>query len=147
MGASNMNEYEERGGCKPSIEAVTSRQRPLQGQSPFVLNAFVDYDNSDSGTFVRLMFNTFGRRIYAVGAQGLPDMYEESVPGLDLAFSQRIFAIKNGRYGSLGRELRFELGANNLLNPKIRRTQGEVRANTYEARKGISASMGLSWSY
>lgn len=143
----NPEDYVEREDCKPAIDAVTSRERPLQGQSPFVVNAFIDYDNQDSGTFVRLMFNTYGRRIFAVSTQGLPDIYEEAVPGLDLVFSQRLLAVRQDMDGDLHRELRLSAGASNLINPWIRRTQGGERVPTYEVRKGVTFSMGLSWSY
>ena len=139
-------EYVERADCKPAIDAVTSRQRPLQGQSPYVLNVFADYDNRDSGTFVRLLFNTFGRRIFAVSTQGLPDIYEEPVPTIDAVFSQRLFGVRKSRDSDLRNELRFNLGVTNLLNTEVRRTQGRDQDVTYSVRKGVSFSTGLSWS-
>jgi outer membrane receptor protein involved in Fe transport len=142
----NPEDYVEREGCKPALEAVTSRERALQGQSPYVLNAFVDYDNQDTGTFVRVIFNTFGRRIYAVSTQGLPDIYEESRPGLDVVFSQRLFAIKRNRDGDLRHELRLDAGATNLINPPLLYTQGEGRLPTHYARQGANFSLGLSWA-
>jgi hypothetical protein len=140
------DDYVERPGCKPGIEAVTSRERPLQGQSPYVVNVFVDYDNRESGTFVRVLFNTFGPRIFAVSTQGLPDVYEQPVPGLDVVISQRIVAVRKSRDGDLRNELRFEAGATNVLNPTIRRTQGPDGV-TYQTRRGVSLASGLSWSF
>ena len=43
----------------------------LQGQSPFVVNAYLDYTNDDIGTSGRLMYNSFGRRIDQVSGFGL----------------------------------------------------------------------------
>ena len=139
-------DFVEREDCRPEIDAVTSRSRPLQGQSPYVLNAFLDYTNDDSGTFVRALFNTFGRRIYAVSTLGLPDIYEEPVPTVDFVFSQRLFGVRTSRDGDLRNELRFNFGVTNLLNTRIRRTQGDDETLTYGARKGVSVSTGLSWS-
>jgi hypothetical protein len=140
------DDYVERPGCQPGVDAVTSRRRPLQGQSPFVLNVFADYDHAATGTFVRVMVNTFGRRIFAVSTQGLPDIYEESVPALDVLFSQRLFGVRRSRDGDLRHELRLDLGAFNILNPRIRRTQGGERAVTFETRRGVSFAAGISWA-
>lgn len=141
----NADEYEEREDCKPELDAVTTRVRPLQGQSPYVFNVFADYDNKNSGTFVRVLFNTFGERIFAVGTVKLPNITELPVPGLDLIFSQRLFAIKRSRDGNMRHELRLDFDATNLLNPWVVREQGGPEAETYRARKGISFSAGLSW--
>lgn len=94
---------------------LTSKERALQGQSPYVVNAQLGYDNSDWGTSVSLLFNVFGRRINDVGVEGLPDIYEESRPELNLVVRQRWD--------------RFTLGlkVKNMLNTEYRLTQTEPR--------------------
>lgn len=89
-----------------------AKSRPLQGQSPWVVNTGFFYDNVDWGTTASLLFNKFGRRIIEVTTTPTVDhIYEESYPKLDAAVSQKagILTIK--------------LTVENLLNPKIDRTQ------------------------
>ncbi|HEU4731522.1 MAG TPA: TonB-dependent receptor, partial [Kofleriaceae bacterium] len=51
--------------------------RPLQGQSSYVANLGLGYENASHGTRVDLAFNSFGRRIEEVGTAGSGDIYEQ----------------------------------------------------------------------
>lgn len=110
----------------------TSTVRPLQGQSPWVANLQLGYENPDRGTTVTLLYNAFGPRIEEVGIGGLPDTYEETVHRLDLVASQ-----------ALPRGLRVQLKLNNLGSPMVRRTLGGQTA--YALEEAWSGSLGLSW--
>lgn len=121
--------------CDISVpDASTSRVRPLQGQSPFVVNAYLDYTNEDSGTNARLLYNAFGRRIAEVGALGLPDVYEEAIHTFDLVLAQ-----------DLPNNLTLSLKVEDILNYPRRFTQGPDRAVTYLAWPGTTFSLGLSY--
>lgn len=115
-------------------DASTSRSRPLQGQSPFVVNAYLDYNNEKRGTSWRLLYNAFGRRIEEVGALGLPDIYEEAIHNFDLVIGQ-----------DLGNGLTLSAGVQNILNYPRRFTQGNDRDVTYLAWPGSTFSVGLSY--
>ncbi|MCU0469654.1 MAG: TonB-dependent receptor [Arcicella sp.] len=70
-----------------------SDNRPLQGQSPFIINAGINYNDTKKNTQVSLLFNVIGKRIYAVGnsfAAGYPDWYEMPRNVLDLTFSKEV---------------------------------------------------------
>lgn len=82
-----------------------NEHRPLQGQSPYVINAGLQYVNADNGWGASLMFNEIGRRIREVGDNTFPDIYEAPRPILDFQISKRIF--RNG-------EIRINCG--DLLN-------------------------------
>ena len=43
------------------------KDRPLQGQSPYVINAGIQYENPDNGWFASAVINQVGRRIAYVG--------------------------------------------------------------------------------
>ncbi|RMG97790.1 MAG: TonB-dependent receptor [Deltaproteobacteria bacterium] len=115
------------------FDVSTSRRRPLQGQSPFVLNVYLAYDRTESDTHVRLLFNTFGRYITQVSGLGLPDVYQEPVHALDLVFRQRLY---DG--------LSLSLSGTNLLDWPIRWKQGDEIAREY--RRGATFTLGLGWS-
>lgn len=71
--------------------------RPMQGQSPYVLNLGLLYDLEKAGFTTTLLFNQIGERIYLVGDKtagaGTPDTYEASRPLLDLQLAKKF--IKN----------------------------------------------------
>ena len=69
---------------------ATSEQRPLQGQSPYILNLSLYYDQLDWGLSAALLYNRFGPRISSVGTQGRPDEYEQPYDRIDFVLSQSI---------------------------------------------------------
>jgi outer membrane receptor protein involved in Fe transport len=77
-------------------QAVTEeeKRRPMQGQSPYLINAGLIYQNEEKGFGVSLMFNRIGRRIAFVGTNGYQDIYENPRSILDFQITKRI--LKNG---------------------------------------------------
>lgn len=72
--------------------------RPLQGQSPYVVNAGIMYDLEKSGVSATLLFNRIGERIYLVGdlssGAGSPDIYEAPRSLLDLQLTKKMLKNK-----------------------------------------------------
>ena len=102
-------------------EIKTMQSRPLQGQSPYVVNVGAGYVSPKGGTQVNLLFNTFGRRIEEVGNGGSGDIFEEPFHRLDLTFAQE-----------LPGNLRLKLSATNLLGQRVVRTQDDVEILAYQ---------------
>jgi outer membrane receptor protein involved in Fe transport len=70
-----------------------SVDRPMQGQSPYVINAALQYDLERIGLNTTLLFNQIGRRILYVGNLTLPEIWENPRPLLDFQVAKKI--IKN----------------------------------------------------
>jgi outer membrane receptor protein involved in Fe transport len=72
--------------------------RPLQGQSPYVVNVGLLYDLEKSGFSTTLLFNQIGERIYLAGditaGAGSPDIYEAPRPLLDLQVAKKLLKNK-----------------------------------------------------
>jgi outer membrane receptor protein involved in Fe transport len=64
--------------------------RPLQGQSPYVINAGLQYDLEKPGISTTLLFNQIGRRIAFVGNDQVPAIFEAPRPVLDFQFAKKI---------------------------------------------------------
>ncbi|MBS1913030.1 MAG: carboxypeptidase-like regulatory domain-containing protein [Bacteroidetes bacterium] len=64
------------------------RQRRLQGQSPYIVNAGLYYDNADLGTSVNLAYNRIGERISSVSVAATPDLVEQPRDRVDFTISQ-----------------------------------------------------------
>jgi outer membrane receptor protein involved in Fe transport len=67
--------------------------RPMQGQSPYLINASLQYDLEKIGLNTTLLFNVIGRRILYVGNQDVPSIWEAPRPLSDLQIAKKI--IKN----------------------------------------------------
>jgi hypothetical protein len=125
-------------GCTEEefLDHATSRVRPLQGQAPFVANAYIDYENKKIGTGVRLLYNAVLQNVAFVGAGNLPDIYMQPIHQLDFVGSQRIY-----------KGLRFTLMVQNMLNWPIRWRHGKSKdgALVYEMRPGATIWFGLAY--
>ncbi len=110
----------------------TSTERPLQGQSPWVINVAVGYDNPDSGVSLSVLYNSFGPRITDVGQSGVPDTYELPVHRLDAV-----------ALVPFERAWRLRLKATNLLNAKEVSKTGDAIAE--ESRSGRAFSLAIQW--
>ncbi len=81
------------GGLDQSGNPLPPLKRPLQGQSPYLVNAGVQYD-SKAGTGMSLLYNRIGQRLALVGNATIPDFYERSRDLLDFQVSQKILKRK-----------------------------------------------------
>lgn len=64
------------------------RNRPLQGQSPYVVNAGLYYLDDVSGLSVNLAYNVFGPRIFSVGDKNFPSWWEMPRNTVDFQISK-----------------------------------------------------------
>jgi outer membrane receptor protein involved in Fe transport len=71
-------------------------ERPLQGQSPYLLNLSILYDVEKKGLSATLLFNQIGQRLGYVGdaRESYPDIYEAGRPILDFQLSKKVLKSK-----------------------------------------------------
>lgn len=99
--------------------------RPMQGQSPFILNLALQYNNPENGIQANLLYNQIGRRIVFIGFpdNNLPDSYENSRPLVDLQFSKSVgrlsFSISVSDLINLPRYVYWDLNKNGKLDREI----------------------------
>ena len=112
----------------------TSDSRPLQGQSSYVFNFQIGYDDLERGINTALLYNIFGERIVDVGTNGAPDIYEQPRAQLDFVYTQEV--TENWRA---------QFKARNLLDPDVEINQGtETRILFAVGREYI---LSLEFSY
>ena len=110
----------------------TNNARPLQGQSPYVVNLQLGYDNKDKNISSSLLFNIFGERISEAGTSGKPDVYEQPFNQLDFVYTQKLF----GKFS-------ISFKAKNLLNDEVLFLVGDETARSFT--KGRSFSLGFKY--
>lgn len=126
------------------VSEVTSRA--LQGQSPYLINAGLLFNDPKSNLSFNLLYNRIGERISEVGYQGYPDIYEKGRNMVDFQMAKKL--IKNKA------ELRLNLS--DILNEKIYFYQNNNTKKTYQpgtdnimntARTGMGASLTFSYNF
>jgi len=75
-------------------DEVSNISRPMQGQSPYVINLGLQYDIEKLGLNTTVLFNQIGRRILYVGNDQIPAIWENPRPVLDLQISKKLFDNK-----------------------------------------------------
>lgn len=102
-------------GSDADILSIVNNDRPLQGQSPYIINTGLTYNSPESGWATTLLFNRIGRRIAIVGLgqvvgndfhESYPDIYENPRNLLDFQLSKKVIKSKG--------EIKLNVG--NILN-------------------------------
>jgi TonB-dependent receptor len=91
------------GGTNPLLQ-----DRPLVGQSPYVINAGIQHSALENKLSFNLLYNRIGRRIYRVGGIVYPNLWENSRDVFDFQTGMKILKSKA--------ELKLNIG--DLLNQK-----------------------------
>lgn len=112
---------------------LTNSSRPLQGQSDWLFNAQVGYEDFN-GLTATMLYHYFGERIYEVGILGAPDLLEEPHGELDIVVSKEF-----------GEHWKFNFKAQNLLDERKEITQGGLVATGY--KEGRKASLKLEYRF
>ena len=111
----------------------TNQNRPLQGQSPYVVNLQAGYTDEAAGREVTVLYNRFGERIAQVGIAGAPDIHEQPFDQLDVVWQERIRD-----------DLKLKVRLRNVLDPTVEFVQGgEI---TREFSRGREILFTLEWS-
>jgi TonB-dependent receptor len=113
----NLGETVRAPGLSGQVESypltnITDSKRALANQSPYLINAGLYYADQNTGWQANILYNVAGARIFAVGNQNNPTIYEMPRNVVDLNISK----LFNKRY-----EIR--LGIQDLLNAKYRYVQ------------------------
>lgn len=77
------------------VKDTTGRvNRPLQGQSPYLVNFGIQYDVEKIGLNTTLLFNQIGRRILFVGNEAVSDIWENPRSLIDLQVAKKVMNQK-----------------------------------------------------
>ena len=121
--------------------------RPLQGQSPYLINAGLQYFSPKTALTFTSVYNRIGQRIFLVGYQGYPDIYENARDVFDFQVSKKI----------LKSQAEVKLNVGDILNQSTVFYQNNA-GNTKRAYEGagidrminslkLGSNVSLSFSY
>ena len=142
---SNLTLIKSEAAIKPlelqDIRAVypnASDVRPLYGQSPYIINAFINYRN-EVGTQANVSYNVLGEKLYLVEIGALPDVFERPFHSLNFKISQRF---------GMDQRFKVSLTVKNILDDTFERSS-EYEGQTYlfqSFQPGRNFSVGFSYN-
>ena len=71
-----------------------TKDRPLQGQSPYLINLSLLYNDAATGLGFSALYNRVGERIYIVGTSSIPTTWEKARNVIDLQVSKSLLKNK-----------------------------------------------------
>ena len=117
-----------------AYEPYASSTRPFQGQSPYLVNLYLNYDDENAGWSASIFYNVFGKRLATVGSVGAPDVYEKPFNMLNASVTKKLF-----------QNLSLKISAKNILDSKVEKFQEfkgkEFIYNSYRIGSGISLEL------
>jgi hypothetical protein len=111
--------------------------RPLQGQSPYLINLGLQYDVEKAGLAATLLFNQIGRRILFVGNEAISDIWEAPRPLVDFQLAKKVLRKKG--------ELR--LNISDILNRRANFYHDLDANKKYEAGAGSKDVLAITRNY
>lgn len=128
------------------ITGSASDSRPLQGQSPYLMNAGIQFVHPSKDFSVNISYNLVGRRIYIVGNMQEPDVWENHRQVIDIQLTKKF----------LDKKMEFKLNISDLLAQDLVFYQDLNQNKRYdlktdnrwqESAYGQSISMSLSYQF
>lgn len=126
-------------------DATGTVNRPLQGQSPYLLNFGLQYDLEKYGFSSTALFNRIGRRILFVGNEAVSDIWENPRSLIDLQFAKKL--LKN--------KAEIKLNINDILNQQADFYHDLDNNGTYSSKskdvlaitRNYGTNVSVSFSY
>lgn len=116
-------------------DPTASKTRQFMGQSPYLFNLNLAYDNYDLDMSAGVFYNIFGNRLAIVTEGASPDVFEQGYGTLDFKLSKGLFDLFN-----------LSFTAHNVLDPDIKFIQ-EFKGQEYiysRLSKGRTFSISLN---
>jgi len=120
------------GGRK--LAQLSKNKRSMTGQSDWLSNHVMSYNNENLGLKGFLAYNYTGERIILVGARNAADIQEEDRGQLDANLKYSFIAYEQ--------DMEVELKARNILDEKRKWTQDGLLYEEY--KPGIDWSVGVT---
>ncbi len=132
-------EYQSRLDFARTGETIKNT-RVMQGQSPYIVNTYLNYLDRDKGIEANISYNVQGKRLALVGIGRNPDVYEQPFHNLSLKVGKRFGKDHKWRASVSAKNI---LNQNNVLRYE---SFGDVSEIYQFRRPGPTFSFGVSYS-
>jgi len=121
----NLTLAKSRFEVETSVVKGAITNAPIQGQSPYIVNAGMFYQNEENGFQGSLLYNVSGPRMYAIGTNdaGGESLGEMQFQSFDFTLSKMFFR----HYG-------INIGVQNMLNSRVWFMKDSNRDNEFSSK-------------
>lgn len=126
---------------------LRDKHRPMFGQSPYIVNVGLYYQNDKSKLAASILYNVIGERIVIVGTPTIPNIYEQPRNLLDFTFSKGIgehLEIKGGIKDMLNQPVKYN---QTVRFEQLDGTTAEREQIIRELRSGTSFMIGFNYNF
>lgn len=136
-------------------DGTNNIDRPMQGQSPYLINTGIFYNNADKGWNAALLYNRIGKRIIGVGnrygsssegdARNIPNSYEMPRNSIDLSVGKKFgrLEIKVAVRDLLAERYYFKQFEDVVMNGEARTIEEVTRS--YKPGRSYNLTLGYSF--
>ena len=119
-------------------EAKTNKARPMQGQSPYLINGGLSLIHPDYGMGLSLLYNRIGERLVEVGTIQVPypDVYEKSRDVIDIVLSKTFY-----------KKIDVKLSCGDILHPAYVFYQNDDFSGKYTSKSNIISKTKVGANY
>lgn len=121
-----------------------NESRAMQGQSPYLVNAGIQYDLEKYGINTTLLFNQIGRRIAFVGGSDQPPIWENPRPLLDFQIVKKVLKNKGELKMNISDILNKEAVFYTDLNDNKKYDRG---ADAFAIKRKYGTNFSFSFAY
>ena len=137
---SGLTEFESRQNNARESEIVKTT-RAMGGQSPYLINGYLNYADKEGVMNVNLSYNVQGESLFIIGVGAVPDIYTQPFNSLNFNVYRNFGEEKNHR---------ITLGVNNILKAErkdLYRGYGDAEAiySIFKPGRTFSLTYGLSF--
>ncbi|QEC65759.1 outer membrane beta-barrel protein [Mucilaginibacter ginsenosidivorans] len=129
----------------PDNPQLLEQNRPLVGQSPYVVNAGFQHNAFNNKLSLNILYNRLGRRIFYAGGERFPSIYENPRDVIDFQVGYKVFKGK-GEIKLNGSDL---LNQSNTFYYDYDKSKTYTPANTDQTfkRYALGATYSLNFNY
>lgn len=122
---------------------LLEKERPLSGQSPYVINAGLQHSELNNKLSMNILYNRIGNRIFQVGGYRLRSVYENARDVFDAQVGYKVLKDKG----------EIKLNASDILNQNVLYFYDDADSKTYKdgnqilSRYKPGSTFSLSFNY
>lgn len=130
---------------RASEQGQYNTDRAMMGQSPYVVNAGLYYQNDSLGLQISAMYNIIGPRVVIAGIPDVPEVYEMSRSVLDLSITKTLkkgFSLRFGIQDIINQDVVFLQDANQ--DAVLSKSDDQL---TQQLNRGSYFSLGVRYNF
>ncbi len=118
------------------LDPDRDNKRPMLGQAPYIVNAYLNYHNKDKKLEYNIGFNVTGEKLLIITKGATPYVYEQPVPSLNFNISKGISERSS-----------LEIGVRNILDAEYKAVHHFDKGDFNYLKYSMGRTYSMSYTY